>query len=347
MEKYSLINNDRDILYKLWCDYNSYAKKVQSADVQIKEIKQEILNQEYAIKVMQKEIDDNKRILETNGECLRPKENSASSTISPIISIISGFALFVPLFIGLTIAAFVGMLVMIGISPETVEGWAESLNVLAGLFVWLGSPVIGAIGAVGISLLIGIISVFVEIKAWKRKKDISRRYDPTNAINKASAFMNNIDSYNEEKNKKERKLNELRTKHTEIINCKKNLSPVENNLRMPDELKNMEGTALLIGYIDKGRADTLQEAINLYYQELKDSVRIAELRKQTQYAQQQMINSQIAAENSRIAAENTRKTLEATNRAAQEAERAADNAATAADYERKTYWDNIYYNSKK
>lgn len=252
------------------------------------------------------------------------------------------------IFVALAVVSFVVMLVLVGVKPELIENAALKINVNAGLFVWLGAPVLGVVGTV--LFIIGYMIYFIKENHTynKNKKWKTKHFDTATAVKKATEFLNNLENTEQEIKDKKTKINTLENEIAEIQNGLARLTPVENMLPMPNELRNANGLALLLSYIDTGRAYTLKEAVNIYYQDLKDAKKMEELRKQTAYAQEQMMNSRIAAENSRIAAENSRKTLDATNRAADAAERAADTASEAADYERRAYWEDLYYrNSRK
>ena len=231
---------------------------------------------------------------------------------------------------------------MVGVAPGVIESLANSVGVPAGVLVWLGAPVIGLIA----SLVFSVVYMIKEAlnSASYNNAQIQKRnsYDVTSAKNEAAKYLDNLESHTQEVNKKEREISEIKSQINELAVHKNKLPMVQNTLAMPNELRSAQGVALLIQYIDTGRADTLKEAINLYCQDLKDSARMAELKKQTQYAQEQMLSSREAAELARITAENTRRTLEETRRVAMASERAAVAAEETTRYEEYRYWNDLF-----
>jgi len=313
---------------------------IKTANDKIKSKKKEISELESEIKLMQKEIDDNKRIKDTKGECLRPRLMRRSLISFPEFNTLKW------IFVALAVVAFIIMLILVGVTPKTIEDLAAALNFNAGLMVWLGAPAIGLIGSILFSIGYIIVNIVNGISINNTRVANHKNFDVSKGREKAEAFFNNIESFLAQKKEKEDALAKHKEQLYEMETYKNKLPAVANNLPMPNELRSTSGIALLLQYIDTGRAYTIQEAINLYYQDVKDANKMKELQKQTEYAQEQMMNSRIAAENSRIAAENSRKMYEAANRAAEASERAADAAQEAAHYERNTYWDNVYYRAQ-
>lgn len=340
------INNfqygDRELIYRAWSEYSERDSIIRDANNKIQAKKNEIAALNSAIKKLNDEIDNNKRIKNTNGECVRPKYRPTPLFEFPEFNVLKW------IFIVLTVVLFVVMLILVGVNPEFIENMASKINVNAGLFVWLGAPAIGLSGT--LLFVIGYVIYFIiENHGYnKNQKRKTMSFDTSAAVKKATEFLNNLENTEHEIRDKKIKINTLENEVVEMQNRLAQLAPIENMLPIPNELRNANGLAFLLNYIDTGRAYTLKEAVNLYYQDLKDAKKMEELRKQTAYAQEQMMNSRITAENSRITAENSRITAEASIRAANAAERAASAASEAADYERLSYWDNLSYrNSKK
>ncbi len=332
--------NDREVLINLWCSYNEYNQAIDTANSDIEKRKKEISDLELDIKKMQDEIDKNKRIKATNGECLRPKYQRLSLFEFPDFDILKW------IFVGLAVCYFVIMLIMVAVSPDTVEIWAEKLDFNAGAMIWFGTPVAGLVGSVLFALGYVIWYAVDTQKMNNARKWKSKNFDTTKAKNEAFKFLENLDGFVAEKSKKETAVSEHKNHILDLENYKRSLPIVQNNIPMPIELRSAEGVALLIQYIDTGRAYTLQESVNLYYQDVKDAKKMEELKKQTAYAQEQMINSRITAENSRITAENSYKTLEEQRRQRQALERGADAAQESADWARRSFFNDIYNQSK-
>lgn len=320
-------NNDRDMLVKLWYDYTERNKAINRADTQVEARKREIDNLQNAVNRMQKEIDDNRMIARTNGESLRPKVRRRSLFEFPDFDTLKWA------FIIMAVVYFVVMLVLVAITPKTVENLADAINFNAGALVWVGAPAVGLVGAIVFSLIYIIKNAIENYSINRARENERRNFDTASVKNKAIAFLNNLDSYLAEINKKENDITSLKAQINAIETEKHKLPAVENNIPMPNELRSSNGMALLIQYIDTGRARTLQEAINLYYQDLKDSQRMAELRKQTEYAEEQLMNSRIVAENSQRTLEEAKRQADNAAIAARNAARAADAAESHRDYE--------------
>lgn len=331
---------DREMLVKLWCSYTEHDKTVAALNKEIESDKRAISNLEKEIEKKKSEIEQNKLIYKTGGECLRPKVKQMSLIDFPEFETVKW------IFVASAIISFIIMLIMVGVASETIEGLAELVGVPAGVLVWLGAPVIGLIASLAFSVVYMIKEALNSVSYNNAQIQKRNSYDVTRAKNEAAKYLDNLESHTQEVNKKEREISEIKSQINELAVHKNKLPIVQNTLAMPNELRSAQGVALLIQYIDIGRADTLKEAINLYCQDLKDSARMAELKKQTQYAQEQMLSSREAAESARVAAENTRRNLEETRRVAAASERAADAAEETARYERYSYWQNISNQSK-
>lgn len=327
-------DNDRQTVFRIWSEYSERDFVISNTNKQIQNKKSEVVALNTEIKKGNDEIANNKRIKSTNGECMRPKYRPAPLLDFPDFEVVKW------IFIAMTIVTFIAMLVLVAVNPNLIENTALKMNVPAGLFVWLGAPVIGLAGT--ILFVIGFVGYFMSEnhKYNKNQKSKIKYFNTAKEVQKANEFLSKLDKFEQEIEDKKLKVRELENQITETQNYISNLPPVDNTLPMPNELRNANGLALLLNYMDTGRAYTLKEAVNIYYQDLNNAQKMEELRKQTAYAQEQMMNS-------RIAAENSRKTLEATNRAADAAERAAEAASEAADYERRTYWENIYYRNSR
>ena len=328
-------SNEREILIDIWHNYHEYNKALQNANEQITKNENRISSLKKEAEKIQKDIDLNKRIKATNGECLRPPKKRYSLIELPDFSMIK------TLFIAITIVSFVILLILLAIfkAPfnEAIDKIQKVVHINEGLLFFLAAPCIAVI--ISIIFILGYMIKCAfdthsmnRANAWRHKN-----FDTATAVRKATEFMNNIDSYMAEKNNKEKDIVSLEEENKNIKIAKQQLPAVPNTIPMPPELRSEEGVLLLLQYIDTGRAYTLQQAINLYYQDMKDAKRMAELQKQTEYAKQQLVNSQIAAENSRIAAANSQKTYEAAQRSAAASERAADAA------EESAHWDFLNY----
>lgn len=190
----------------------------------------------------------------------------------------------------------------------------------------------------------GVVSAAVplikELKRYNADKKHEKKYSE-NAKLRAAEYMNNIDTHKKELTELKNKTACLEKEIAEAEADRINRPGVSVTIAMPEELKSLEGVSLLLQYIDNGRAVSVQEAINLYYREINDNALREEAYKQTEYAKQQ-------AENAKIAAQNSQKAVELSEKALNASQRAADAAEESADYERRSYWNDIYYqNSKK
>ncbi|MBE7012267.1 MAG: hypothetical protein E7415_06295 [Ruminococcaceae bacterium] len=331
--------NDRNNLFNLWCSYVDYNNIVNKFAGEIKRKQEDIETLGAEIDDIKKKTEQYRWIKETNGDCLRPKIRKASLLEFPEFEFIKWT------FIALAVISFIGMLIIAGVAPEILDDLARDLDMGAGFVVWLGAPVLGVIGTILYIIGYAIYSVIQGIKINRSREAAYRNFDVSSALKEATEFLNNENKHIKIQNEKENAISGIKREITELEQKKRNLPTVRNNIPMPNELKSAEGVALLIQYMDTGRAWTIQEAINLYYQDVKDARKMEELRKQTRYAQEQMLNSRIAAENSRITANAAVRTANAAERTADASERAANasertaNAAASIDWHTSMdYW---------
>ena len=313
-------SNDRATLIQLWHDYTMRDKTEKLLKKEIDEKRGLMASLDKTAKEMRKEIETNKKVVDTSGECLRPKEYTAS-----VFSYLEfpPFEILKVAFIALTVVSFVIFLILVAVAPTLIENLSTKINVSPGALVWLGSPVVGAaLTVVGIIIYL-VYQVFENINYKKRKAQECATFDPYAASRKAVEFMNNIEEHtsrlSDVENRIEKTASELNESKAKLASLPKVVSPIA----IPNELRTADGVALLLHYIQSGRADNAKEAIIIYDRDMREQMQLAEIKKATEYARQQ-------AEAAYIAAINTEKMREEAERAADAAERTASAATFSA-----------------
>lgn len=329
--------NERNMLVNLWSQYDTYDKKIAQADNKIADNNRTIALTESSIKAINKEIEENKRIVATQGECIRPKPSKQSVLFNAILYFgVAG---------GITAAVVAGLWYIVNIFLVIVANdYINSIYALSptpdGIIFFFGGPVLGLQAGIVVGAIGAIISVVKSICNNSSEKRRCKYYNVSEKYCQAKNYIDNLESVLSHIKEKECGIQTLKEKNKQLLLMKENLPKVVNSIPMKPELRSASGVALLISYMDEGRAYSIKEAVNVYTQDVKDALKLEELKKQTAYAQEQMLNSQIAAENTRIAAEYNRRTFEEVQRGADAMERAADSAAESAFYDRQRYWSN-------
>ncbi len=337
---------EKNTLLELWQKYKERDNVVYDINQKIKDAETKRIEAKRELNKVEDEARIIQRVIDTKGECKRP-------SVSKIyFSIIFGFTfIFKAVAIITAVLMFIISLILFAIIPDEYETFILNLGFNPGLFVWIGSPAFGIICGIVACIICYVVCIINDASKRKASLHAHKNFDPTVAYKEALNKMKELAP----------KIEELRKKVDDctmnVDNLKSDLSkvpPVQNNLRMPSELHSSKGVALLIQYISVGRANSIQEAINLYYQDVKDAARMNELKKQTAMVEEQLVNTQIAAENSARSLEENIRAANAAERQAAAAERSADaneraarsaaisawaNAETS-DYARQTYHNN-------
>ena len=197
-------------------------------------------------------------------------------------------------------------------------------SALIGVFITLLGPV-----------SIELLDELIHYKSYKKSAQRNREEEKK----RAEEFMSNLDSHYAEIEQKRRQIEDTKREIIALENILRKPLNLNVDIRIPEELKSYEGILVLGRYISSGRAYTVQEAVNLYFNDAAQQKMLREAQMQTAYAQQQ-------AENARIAAENSEAALQLARETAASAERAADAAQTVADYERLNYWERVARNAQ-
>ncbi|MBQ8540336.1 MAG: ribosomal protein L7/L12 [Clostridia bacterium] len=326
--------NDRERLIQIYNAYTENSKKIKELTAQIEKEKLSIKALDALITSIKNNIEKNKSIIRTNGENSRPKARFSLS----IMSAVPDFDDLKFILFGGTIVTFVLFLFLVAIVPKFLENLIPDKYI--GLTVWLGSPAVGVALCLVVIVFCAVREIVEEAMRYSSRLKDRRAYDANHARNEAEEFLSHINEHYAEITRKEEQIKDKQANISQLEVQKKKLRAFSHDINMPPELCSADGVAILLNYIDTGRASSIQDAINLHDSKLLENARLEEYKKQTEYAR-------VQAENARIAAENSEKALEISKQTAADAERAADAAADAAYYERQRYWDNLMNANKK
>ncbi len=329
---YTTTGTDRERLVQLYNAYKDRDAKLKAVTAKIEEQRRRIPALEGCIQSVRNDIDKNRRLVMSQGESNRPKAKLSFRFYS-----VPDFDILKTIFLSVTIVVFVLFMILVAVAPDWLESFIP--DNMAGLMVWLGSPIAGLAVCLVVVVVNVIRDIIDSVSSYKSNLKERNSYSANNAVNAAEEFLSRIEKHKAEIADYENKISSIKADLIRLDKERREIRVFAHDIPIPGELKSVNGVALLIDYIDKGRAYTIQEAVNLYYNDVAQQKMLNEAQKQTAYVQQQ-------AENARIAAENSEEALKLARETAANAERAADAAQTAANYERWSYWDSVARDSR-
>ncbi len=191
-------------------------------------------------------------------------------------------------------------------------------SALIGVFITLLGPV-----------SIELLDELIHYKSYKKSAQRNREEEKK----RAEEFMSNLDSHYAEIEQKRRQIEDTKREIMALENILRKPLNLNVDIRIPEELKSYEGILVLGRYISSGRAYTVQEAVNLYFNDAAQQKMLREAQMQTAYAQLQAAYAEEQAENTRVIAENSERAVELARQTAASARRAANAADTLVTYE--------------